>query len=104
MIIPLIVNQVSDNIDESAFSIENKARSAKPALGLFWRNLIDEAFLIEKFEDSTRTIEATKSFRFADIKFYASQKDIKLIHRESDLGNFTSFKDAYDFISHRPVI
>ena len=92
------MNQVSDNIDESAFSIENKARSAKPALGLFWRNLIDEAFFIEKFEDSTRTIEATKSFRFADIKFYASQKDIKLI------SNFTSFKDAYDFISRRPVI
>ena len=92
------MNQVSDNIDESAFSIENKARSAKPALGLFWRNLIDEAFLIEKFEDSTRTIEATKSFRFADIKFYASQKDIKLI------SNFTSFKVAYDFISRRPVI
>ena len=92
------MNQVSDNIDESAFSIENKARSAKPALGLFWRNLIDEAFLIEKFEDSTRTIEATKSFRFADIKFYASQKDIKLI------SNFISFKDAYDFISRRPVI
>ena len=67
VIIPLIVNQVSDNIDESAFSIENKARSAKPALGLFWRNLIDEAFLIEKFEDSKRTIEVTKSFRFAVI-------------------------------------
>ena len=61
------MNQVSDNIDESALSIENKARSAKPALGLFWRNLIDEAFLIEKLEDSKRTIEVTKSFRFADI-------------------------------------
>jgi len=71
----LLVNQVSDNIDESAFSIENKARSAKPALGLFWRNLIDEAFLIEKFEDSKRTIEVTKSFRLSDtpIEFEITQ-------------------------------
>ena len=57
---------MSDIIDESALSIENRSRSAKPSLGLFWRNLIDESFFIEKSadEDLERTIEVTKSFRF----------------------------------------
>jgi len=77
----LIVNQVSDNIDESELSIENKARSTKPALGLFWRNLIDEAFLIEKFEDSKRTIEATKTFRLSvePIEFEITQYGLEAV-------------------------
>ena len=52
----LVVNQVTENFAEKPDKIgyQDKLRPQKPALGLVWRNLIDEAIFIsreEKFDE-----------------------------------------------------
>ena len=48
----LVVNQVTENfeIDSDGIGYEDKPRPQKPALGLVWRNLIDEAIFISREE------------------------------------------------------
>jgi len=70
----LVVNQVTENFAEKPDKIgyQDKLRPQKPALGLVWRNLIDEAIFIsreEKFDEFgkcvgvERFLEVTKSMR-----------------------------------------